>query len=142
MAYNPLSSGFNIKDPYGISPSQRLKTALNKTTMDRRNLGTGYNRQRYDIGQAQKEAVPQIGERFISRGIYDSGLRKKALAQQLAAFDRARSEAATAQNRAILDLALQDLAAQGQFTGERLQRATDASAVRAAKAAEIREAMS
>ena len=141
MAYNPLSSGFNIKDPYGISPSQRLKTALNKTTMDRRNLGTGYNRQRYDIGQAQKAAVPQVGEQFISRGIYDSGLRKKALAQQLAAFDRARAEAATAQNRAILDLALQDLAAQGQFTGERLQRATDANSVRAAKAAEIREAM-
>ena len=74
--------------------------------MDRRNLGTGYKRQRYDIGQAQKAAVPQIGEQFISRGIYDSGLRKKALAQQLAAFDRARSEAATSQNRAILDLAL------------------------------------
>lgn len=142
MAFNPAQQGFNIRDPFGTSPSQRLSRALAGTSFQRRGVRTAGSAGRLGLARQERAAFPQVEAGFARRGLIDSGLRDRAQADLAAQFARARAEQEASLQGSLLDLALRDLAAQGQFAGERFGRAFDASAGRAELAARIREALS
>ena len=141
MAFDPLAD-YNIRDPYGTSPSQRLSQALANSSFQRRNAQTGNTQQRLDLKRSEKNAFPNLETQYAQRGLIDSGLRNKAQADLAAQFARARAQQQASMNQQLLQFALADLAAQGQFTGTRLGRAQDATSSQAEMAARIREAMS
>jgi len=142
MAFNPAQSGFDIRDPYGTSPGQRLSRALAGTSFQRRNVRSGASADRLGLRRQEKAAFPQVEAQFARRGLIDSGLRNRAQADLAAQFARQRAQQQAGVQQSLLGLALQDLVAQGQFAGERFGRAFDAAAGRAEMAARIREALS
>tara|TARA_R100000664_G_C2717989_1_gene112396 strand:+ start:87 stop:512 length:426 start_codon:yes stop_codon:yes gene_type:complete len=140
MAFNPVAD-YNIRDPYGTSPSQRLSQALANTSFQRRGARTADRQQRLDLQRSERDAFPKVETQFARRGLIDSGLRNRAHADLAAQFARARAQQQASMNQQLLQLALQDLAAQGQFAGTRFGRAQDATTSQAEMAAKIREAM-
>ena len=142
MAFNPYQTPkYNIADPYGTSPSSRLAAALAKSSMGQKQARTSYNRDKFDMSKQWSKAVPQLEAGMARRGLQDSGIRNLALAEAGADYDRRRAERGGALEQAMFNLAVQRLGDYGGYQGSRFEDVLGVAASRAARAAEIREAM-
>ena len=59
MAYDPFDK-YNVSDPYGITPSQRLARNLAGTSYKTKGLKRDYNVDKFDMGKAYKKQVPKL----------------------------------------------------------------------------------
>ena len=120
MAFNPFQTPkYNIADPYGTSPSSRLAAALAKSSLGQKQARTSYNRDKFDMSEAWSKTVPRLG----------------------AGYDRRRAERGGALEQAMFNLAIQRLGDYGGYQGSRFEDVLGVAESRAARAAEIREAM-
>ena len=140
MAFNPFAK-YNVADPYGTSPSQRLSIALTGLSMQEKGVRRQDQRGRFDLAKAYKKQTPRIEANFARRGLQDSGLRNKALAEAAAMYERQRMQQRQATQDALMQLALQNMSAYGTYAGERFGSTLGATEQRAATAAQIREAL-
>jgi hypothetical protein len=140
MAFDPYAQ-MNVSDPYGTSPSQRLATALSNTTYQRQGINRNLNTNLFDMSKAYGKQTPQIEAGMARRGLQDSGLRNKALAEAAAMYERQRMQQRQATQDALMQLALQNMSAYGTYAGERFGSTLGATEQRAATAAQIREAL-
>jgi len=140
MAFDPYAK-YNVADPYGTSPSTRLSAALAKSSMGQKRERTAYNRDKFDMSQQWQKAVPQLEAGMARRGLQDSGIRNLAFAEAAADYDRRRAERGGALEEAMFNLAVQRLGDYGGYQGSRFEDVLGVAASRAARAAEIREAM-
>jgi len=140
MAFDPYAQ-MNVSDPYGTSPSQRLATALANTTYQTQGVNRNLNTNLFDMSKAYGKQTPQIETGMARRGLQDSGLRNKALAEAAAMYERQRTQQRQATQDALMQLALQNMSAYGTYAGERFVPALGAAEQRAATAAQIREAL-
>ena len=137
---NPLSK-INVGDPYGTTPAARLQRALAGSTFSKKGLLTDYGQGKFDMTKGYKKQVPRTSAQFASRGLETSGLKNMALAEQAAAFDRQRAESRGALDRALFNLAVENLGEYGGYSGSRFEDVMGASSGRAERAAQIREAL-
>ena len=140
MAFNPYTTDYDVRSPLGMSPGQRLATALAGTTAKRRAANRQATSQRYDINKNLPKSLPRLNEQFASRGLQDSGLRQVGVSDLLTAIDRQRAGVTTALDQAILDIVTQDMGAYDQYFGSRYGREFESAFDRAEMAAKIREA--
>ena len=142
MAFNPYTTPkYNIADPYGTSPSQRLAKALAGSAMQGKGARRQYGGAKFDLAKSYKKQVPQIETGFARRGLQDSGLRNLGLAEAAAAYDRQRSEQRAALDQALFNIALQRMGDYGSYAGSRFEDVLGGTRSRAERAAEIREAL-
>ena len=143
MPFNPYqTSQYNIADPYGTSPSSRLGAALAQSSKGQKAARTSYGRDVFDMSREWQKAVPRLETGMARRGLQDSGIRNLALAEAAADFARRRTERGSALEEALFNLAVQRLGDYGVYAGSRFENVLGASESRAARAAEIREALS
>ncbi len=140
MAFNPAAQ-YDVSDPYGTSPGQRLASALAGTSFQRRGVETAATRNRLDLEKEYTESVPRVDAGFARRGLITSGLRNRGRADLAARLARMRAEQGSGLSSELLGLALQDLAAQAQFSGGRFESALGGAASQAELASKIREAL-
>ena len=140
MAFNPFAK-YNVADPYGTSPSQRLSTALTGLSMQEKGVRRQDQRGRFDLAKAYKKRTPQIEANFARRGLQDSGMRNLALAEAGAGFERQRTEQQSQLEAALFNLAAERMGLYGGYAGSRFEDALGATSSRAETAARIREAM-
>ena len=140
MAFDPFAQ-MNVSDPYGTSPSQRLSAALANTTYQTQGINRNLNTNLFDMSKAYGKQTPQIETGMARRGLQDSGLRNKALAEAAAMYERQRTQQRQATQDALMQLALQNMSAYGTYAGERFGATLGATEQRAATAAQIREAL-
>ena len=140
MAFDPFAQ-FNVSDPYGTSPSQRLATALSNTAYQRQGVNRNLNTSLFDMSKAYGKQTPQIETGMARRGLQDSGIRNKALAEAMAVYERQRTQQRQATQDAMMQLALQDLNAYGTYAGQRFQSSLGGAQSQAEMAAKIREAI-
>ena len=138
--FNPYAR-YNVADPYGTSPSQRLAGALAGTTYQRRGTQAGATQQKFDTTQSYKKSIPRLSTGFAKRGLQDSGLRERAMSDLAAQFVRQRATEEDALTQALFQLSLQDLGSFGTYMGGRFEDALGGFTSRAQMAAKIREAM-
>ena len=138
---NPISK-YNLRDPYGTTPSARMSRALAGTTFSKKGALTNYGQNKFDMTKGYKKQVPRTSAQFASRGLETSGLKNMALAEQAAAFDRQRSEARGALDQALFNIALENLNTYGDYSGSRFEDVMGTASGRAERAAQIREALS
>ena len=142
MAFNPYQTPkYNIADPYGTSPSSRLAAALAKSSMGQKQARTSYSSDKFDMSQDWSKAIPRLETGMARRGLQDSGIRNLAFAEAAADYDRRRAERGGALEEAMFNLAGQRLGDYGVYQGARFEDVLGAAESRAARAAEIREAM-
>jgi len=142
MAFNPYTTPkYNIADPYGTSPSQRLSQALARSTMQGKGARRQYGGTKFDLAKTYKKRVPQIVGQFSRRGLETSGMKNLALAEAASAYDRQRSEQRGALDQALFNIALQRMGDYGTYAGSRFEDALGGTRSRAERAAEIREAL-
>ena len=140
MAFNPFAK-YNVADPYGTSPSQRLSTALTGLSMREKGVRRQDQRGRFDLAKAYKKRTPQIEANYARRGLQDSGMRNLALAEAGAGFERQRTEQQSQLESALFNLAAERMGLYGGYAGSRFEDALGATSSRAETAARIREAM-
>ena len=140
MPFNPFAK-YNVADPYGTSPSQRLSTALTGLSMQEKGIRRQDQRGRFDLAKAYKKRTPQIEANFARRGLQDSGMRNLALAEAGAGFERQRTEQQSQLEAALFNLAAERMGLYGGYAGSRFEDALGATSSRAETAARIREAM-
>jgi len=140
MAFNPFAK-YNVADPYGTSPSQRLSTALTGLSMQEKGVRRQDQRGRFDLAKAYKKRTPQIEANYARRGLQDSGMRNLALAEAGAGFERQRTEQQSQLEAALFNLAAERMGLYGGYAGSRFEDALGATSSRAETAARIREAM-
>ena len=140
MAFNPFAK-YNVADPYGTSPSQRLSTALTGLSMQEKGVRRQDQRGRFDLAKAYKKQTPRIEANFARRGLQDSGMRNLALAEAGAGFERQRTEQQSQLEAALFNLAAERMGLYGGYAGSRFEDALGATSSRAETAARIREAM-
>jgi multidrug efflux pump subunit AcrA (membrane-fusion protein) len=140
MPFNPFAK-YNVADPYGTSPSQRLSTALTGLSMQEKGIRRQDQRGRFDLAKAYKKRTPQIEANFARRGLQDSGMRNLALAEAGAGFERQRTEQQSQLESALFNLAAERMGLYGGYAGSRFEDALGATSSRAETAARIREAM-
>ena len=140
MAFNPYGTDYNVRSTLGMSPGQRLATALAGTTAKKRAAERNRVSQRYDINKNLSKSLPRLHEQFAQRGLQDSGLRQVGVSDLLMAVDRQRAGVTTALDQAILDIVTQDMGAYDEYFGTRYGREFESAFNRAEIAAKIREA--
>ncbi|MBT97039.1 MAG: hypothetical protein CL902_00215 [Dehalococcoidia bacterium] len=140
MAFDPFAQ-YNVSDPYGTSPSQRLSMALSNTAYQRQGVNRDLNTNLFDMSKAYGKQTPQIEAGMARRGLQDSGIRNKALAEAMAVYERQRTQQRQATQDALMQLALQDLSAYGTYSGQRFQSTLGGAQSQAEMAAQIREAL-
>ena len=140
MAFDPLAQ-FNVSDPYGTSPSQRLATALSNTAYQRQGVNRNLNTSLFDMSKAYGKQTPQIETGMARRGLQDSGIRNKALAEAMAVYQRQQMQQRQATQDALMNLVLQEMGAYGTYAGQRFESSLGATQSRAETAAQIREAL-
>ncbi len=140
MAFNPFAK-YNVADPYGTSPSQRLSTALTGLSMQEKGVRRQDQRGRFDLAKAYKKQTPRIEANYARRGLQDSGMRNLALAEAGAGFERQRTEQQSQLEAALFNLAAERMGLYGGYAGSRFEDALGATSSRAETAARIREAM-
>ncbi len=140
MAFNPTAQ-YNVSDPYGTSPGQRLASALAGTSFQRRGVESSAARSRLDLEKEYTTAVPRLEAGFARRGLITSGLRNRGRADLASRLARMRAEQRGGLSSELLGLALQDLAAQAQFSGGRFESALGGAGAQAELASKIREAL-
>jgi len=140
MPFNPLAQ-YNVSDPYGTSPSQRLATALANTSYQRQGVNRNLNTNLFDMSKAYKKQTPQIETGMARRGLQDSGIRNRALAEAMSVYQRQEMQQRQATQDALMNLVLQELGAYGTYAGERFESTLGGTQSRAETAAKIREAL-
>ena len=140
MAFNPDGTDYNVRSTLGMSPRQRLATALAGTTAKKRAAERNRVSQRYDINKNLSKSLPRLNEQFAERGMQDSGLRQVAVSDLLMAVDRQRAGVTRALDQAILDIVTEDMGAYDEYFGTRYGREFESAFNRAEIAAKIREA--
>ena len=140
MAFNPYGTDYNVRSTLGMSPGQRLATALAGTTAKKRAAERNRVSQRYDINKNLSKSLPRLNEQFAERGLQDSGLRQVGVSDLLMAVDRQRAGVTTALDQAILDIVTEDMGAYDEYFGTRYGREVESAVNRAEIAAKIREA--
>jgi hypothetical protein len=142
MAFSPYSTPkYNIADPYGTSPSQRLSQALAGSAMQSKGAQRQYGGTKFDLAKTYKKRVPQIVGQFSRRGLETSGMKNLALAEAASSYDRQRSEQRSALDQALFNIALQRMGDYGAYAGSRFEDTLGATESRAQRAAQIREAL-
>ena len=139
MAFNPYLSDYNVRSTLGMSPGQRLATALAGTTVQKSAANRQATSDRYDINKNLRKSLPRVNEQFAKRGLQDSGLRQVGVNDLLTAIDRQRAGVTTALDDAILNLVTRDMEAYDEYFGSRYGREFDSAFDRAKMAATIRE---
>ena len=140
MAFNPYGTDYNVRSTLGMSPGQRLATALAGTTAKKRAAERNRVSQRYDINKNLSKSLPRLNEQFAERGLQDSGLRQVGVSDLLMAVARQRAGVTTALDQAILDIVTEDMGAYDEYFGTRYGREFESAFNRAEIAAKIREA--
>ena len=140
MAFQPFQK-YNVSDPYGISPSQRLARNLAGTSYKSKGLKRDYNVDKFDMGKAYKKQVPKLLSNYAQRGFETSGVKNLGMAESAAAYNRQMAERSAAMDEALMNIAAERMGAYGEFTGSRFDDALAASTARAETAARIREAL-
>ena len=141
MAFDPFAQ-FNVSDPYGTSPSQRLATALSNTAYQRQGVNRNLNTGLFDMSKAYGKQIPQIETGMASRGLETSGIQNRALAEAMSVYQRQEMQQRQATQDALMNLVLQELGAYGTYAGERFESTLGGAQSQAEMAAKIREAMS
>ena len=141
MPFNPLAQ-YNVADPYGTSPSQRLSMALANTSYQRQGVNRNLNTNLFDMSKAYKKQTPQIRTGMASRGLETSGIQNRALAEAMSLYQRQEMQQRQATQDALMNLVLQELGAYGTYAGQRFESTLGGTQSQAEMAAKIREAMS
>jgi hypothetical protein len=139
MAYNPLAD-YNVRDPLGTSPATRLATALAGTTYQKKRATGTADRQRYDINKAIPDTLHKLNTGYARRGLQDSGLRNRGLANYFENLYTTLGDTDMALQDTLFDLTAQNVGAYNEYFGSAYGRDFDAAADRAARASQIREA--
>ena len=140
MAFQPFQK-YNVSDPYGISPSQRLARNLAGTSYKSKGLKRDYNVDKFDMGKAYKKQVPQLLSNYAQRGFETSGVKNLGMAEAAAAYNRQMAERGAMLDDALMNIAMERMGAYGDYFGSRYEDSLDANSQRAATAARIREAL-
>tara|TARA_B100000287_G_C20524884_1_gene738442 strand:- start:624 stop:1049 length:426 start_codon:yes stop_codon:yes gene_type:complete len=140
MAYDPFKQ-WDVSDPYGASPQQRLARSLAGSAYESKGLKRDYQTDRYDLTKAYKKQVPQMLSNYAQRGMETSGVKNLGMAEMAAAAQRQMTERANLLDQALMNIALERMGAYGDFAGGRLGDMLSASTSRAETAAKIREAL-
>ena len=131
---------YNMRDPLGTSPATRLATALAGTTYQKKRATGAADRQRYDINRAIPDTLHKLNTGYARRGLQDSGLRRRGLANYFENLDTYMGDTEMSLQDALFDLTAQNVDAYNQYFGSSYGRDFDAAADRAARATQIREA--
>ena len=140
MAYDPFRN-YNVTDPYGVTPQQRLARSLAGSTRGSKRVKRDYEVDRYDLGKAYKKQVPQMLSNYARRGMEVSGVKDLGLAEAAGAYSRQMAERGAMLDDALMQIAMDRLGAYGDYFGTRLEDTLDSNVERAATAARIREAL-
>ncbi len=140
MAYNPYGTDYNVRDPLGTSPSQRLATALAGTTLQNRLARNRTARQKYDTTKGVSDALHKLNAGYARRGLQDSGLRKRGMGEYFTDLYASLADAEMGLEEALFDLTAQNIGAYNEYFGTAYGREFDAMQDRAERAAQIREA--
>ena len=93
MAFNAFKK-YNVSDPYGVTPEQRLSTTLAGLSRSSKRANRGYDTDRYDFGKAYKKQVPKLLTNYAQRGMETSGVKNLGMAEAAAAYNRQMAERA------------------------------------------------
>jgi|TARA_R110000751_G_scaffold22310_5_gene62962 hypothetical protein len=140
MTFSPFSK-YNVSDPYGVTPEQRLSTALAGASRSSKRANRNYETDRYDMGKAYKKQVPKLLTNYAQRGFETSGVKNLGLAESAAAYNRQMSERSAALDDALMNIAMERMGAYGGYFGSRYEDSLNANSQRAETAARIREAL-
>ena len=140
MAYDPFRN-YNVSDPYGVTPQQRLARSLAGSTRGSKRVKRDYEVDRYDLGKAYKKQVPQMLSNYARRGMEVSGVKDLGLAEAAGAYSRQMAERGAMLDDALMQIAMDRMGAYGDYFGTRLEDTLDSNVERAATAARIREAL-
>ena len=140
MAFDPFKN-YNVSDPYGVTPQQRLARSLAGSTRGSKRVKRDYEVDRYDLGKSYKKQVPQLLSNYARRGMEVSGVKDLGLAEAAGAYSRQMAERGAMLDDALMQIAMDRLGAYGDYFGTRLEDTLDSNVQRAATAARIREAL-
>jgi hypothetical protein len=140
MAFDPFKN-YNVSDPYGVTPQQRLARSLAGSTRGSKRVKRDYEVDRYDLGKSYKKQVPQLLSNYARRGMEVSGVKNLGLAEAAGAYSRQMAERGAMLDDALMQIAMDRLGAYGDYFGTRLEDTLDSNVQRAATAARIREAL-
>jgi hypothetical protein len=140
MAYDPFRN-YNVTDPYGVTPQQRLARSLAGSTRGSKRVKRDYEVDRYDLGKSYKKQVPQMLSNYARRGMETSGVKDLGLAEAAGVYSRQMAERGAMLDDALMQIAMDRLGAYGDYFGTRLEDTLDSNVQRAATAARIREAL-
>ena len=140
MAYNPYGTDYNVRDPLGTSPSQRLATALAGTTLQKQLARNRTARQKYDTTKGVSDALHKLNAGYARRGLQDSGLRKRGMGKYFTDLYTSLADTEMGLEEALFDLTAQNIGAYNEYFGTAYGREFDAMQDRAERAAQIREA--
>ena len=141
MAFDPFKN-YNVSDPYGVTPQQRLARSLAGSTHGSKRAKRNYEVDRYDLGKSYKKQVPQLLSNYAQRGMEVSGVKNLGLAEAAGAYSRQMAERGAMLDDALMQIAMDRLGAYGDYFGTRLEDTLDSNVERAATAAKLREALS
>jgi len=142
MAFNPYSTDYDVRSPMGMSPGQRLASALASTTYKQRGAQRTATGQRFDIAKALPKGLHGLNTGFAKRGLETSGLRQVGVADYLTGISRKQTDVSSALDTALFNLAVENLGAYDEYFGTRYGREFESGFDRAEIAAQIREATS
>jgi len=128
-------------DPFAATGEQKLDTALANIAFQTKGLGRQFGEQNIGIQRQFKRQKPRLESGFARRGLVDSGIRQRGVADLFAARETQQQQAREALDEALFGLTLEQLQAAGQYTGGRFQQVLDAATQRALTASQIREAL-
>ena len=140
MAFDPFKN-YNVSDPYGVTPQQRLARSLAGSTRGSKRVKRDYEVDRYDLGKSYKKQVPQLLSNYARRGMEVSGVKDLGLAEAAGAYSRQMAERGAMLDDALMQIATDRLGAYGDYFGTRLEDTLDSNVQRAVTAARIREAL-
>ena len=129
---------------YGLTAEQRLAQALAEITRRAQYMNMDAQETMKAIGDAYATAQPKMRSMYAARGLQDSGLRNKGLADLGAEYGGGgtlETKVGTSLNRALGDLAYETMGGYGDYFGGQATGALQAGsdAARAAIAPELRK---
>jgi hypothetical protein len=129
---------------YGLTAEQRLAQALAEITRRAQYMNMDAQETMKAIGDAYATAQPKMRSLYAARGLQDSGLRNKGLADLGAEYGGGgtlETKVGTSLNRALGDLAYETMGGYGDYFGGQATGALQAGsdAARAAIAPELRK---
>lgn len=132
---------WDFTDPYGTTSDQALNTALANIAYQSKSFGRQWGEQDVGIRKAYKREKPRSEERFARRGLVDSGIRQRGVADLFAARETQHQKARQTLDDALYGMTLEQMGAYGTYSGERFQQMLDAATQRALTASQIREVL-